>query len=109
MGTTGWIILLVIACVVLFYIYVQRNKKTAKVSDDIEQKKVVPAEQGQVLSDAAEVDSDADELIAVISAAVAAALGRPVNRIKVRSIRRLGPIAPSWVVAGRQDQMNDRF
>lgn len=54
-------------------------------------------------------DEDDDMLIAVISAAVAAAMGRSVARIKVRSIRRLEPQAASWAVAGRQDNMDSRF
>jgi glutaconyl-CoA/methylmalonyl-CoA decarboxylase subunit delta len=50
-----------------------------------------------------------EELIAVISAAVASFLASPVSSIKVRSIRSLEPSSPSWSRAGRQEQINSRF
>jgi len=53
--------------------------------------------------------TDDEELIAVISAAVAAVLGRPTSKIVVRSIRKIEPAAPAWSIAGRQDQINTRF
>jgi len=55
------------------------------------------------------VEEDDDELVVVISAAVAAVLGRPTSSIKVRSIKILDSAAPLWSVAGRQDQIGSRF
>ena len=52
---------------------------------------------------------DDGELIAVISAAVAAFMGRQVSTIKVRSIKNMQPCTSSWNRAGRQDQINSRF
>lgn len=57
----------------------------------------------------AEETEDSEELVAVITAAVAAVLGRPTSTIKVKSIRGLDSAAPSWAVAGRQDQIGSRF
>jgi sodium pump decarboxylase gamma subunit len=50
-----------------------------------------------------------DELIAVITAAVAASLGRPVSGVAVRSIRRIGTAASAWSMAGRQEHINSRY
>lgn len=72
--------------------------------------KAVPAAQPSIeVADDAEEDGDKEELVAVITAAVAAALGRPTSNIVVRSIVKLEPAAPSWTIASRQDQMNSRF
>ncbi len=50
-----------------------------------------------------------DEIIAVISAAIAAVIGRPYSKIIVRSIKEVGINTPSWALAGRQEQMNERL
>lgn len=49
------------------------------------------------------------ELVAVIAASVACALGRPVSSLSIRSIRRIEPDVPSWALAGRQAQMGSRL
>ena len=45
---------------------------------------------------------DPEELIAVITAAVAASLNRSTHNITVRSVRRI-PAAPAWNQAARHD------
>lgn len=51
---------------------------------------------------------DEEELIAVLTAAVAAHLGQSADRIVVRNVRRLSEGAPNWARAGLIDQMNLR-
>jgi sodium pump decarboxylase gamma subunit len=58
---------------------------------------------------AVKAEEDSEELIAVISAAVAAVLGRSASSIVVRSIKSVGPQTPSWSTVGRQEQMSSRF
>lgn len=78
--------------------------------EGIREEKVKPQVQETAVSDNQySVEQDDEEIVAVITAAVAAVLGRPTSYIKVRSIRRLEPAAPSWSIAGRQDQINNRF
>lgn len=48
------------------------------------------------------------ELIAVISAAVAAALGREAGTIRVASVRRVVDLNHGWAAAGRNDVISSR-
>lgn len=50
-----------------------------------------------------------DELIAVITAAVAAASGTNTSDFTIRSIRPRPPQGSVWSLAGRQQQMKDRL
>lgn len=52
---------------------------------------------------------DPEELIAVISAAVAASLNRSTHDIVVRSIRRIPEHTPIWNRVGRQEQIASRL
>lgn len=49
---------------------------------------------------------DGEELVAVITAAVAASLNTSTHNIVVRNIVRLPDSTPAWGRAGRIDQMN---
>ncbi|WP_054871663.1 OadG family protein [Caloranaerobacter sp. TR13] len=51
-------------------------------------------------------EEDDEELIAVITAAIAASISRPASEIKVRNIRRIPANTPIWARAGRLKQMN---
>ena len=51
---------------------------------------------------------DDEELIAVISAAIAASLDRENQEINIKSIRRLKDDSPAWTRAGRQEQVQNR-
>ena len=50
-----------------------------------------------------------EELVAVITAAVAASLHRSTHDIVVRSIRRVPAITPIWNRVGRQEQIANRL
>lgn len=50
-----------------------------------------------------------EQLIAVISAAVAAALNRSTHDIIVRSVRRIETHSPVWNRTGRQEQIRTRL
>lgn len=52
---------------------------------------------------------DDEELIAVISAAIAATLNTSMNSIRVTNIRRVPDNTPTWGKVGRNDVMNARF
>lgn len=52
---------------------------------------------------------DDEEIIAVISAAVAAMLEGTGSQIRIRSIRHAGQMGNSWVSAGRQELISTRL
>lgn len=52
---------------------------------------------------------DDEELIAVISAAIAASLNTSIHNIVVRNIIRVDDKTPAWGKAGTIEQMNSRF
>lgn len=57
-----------------------------------------------------EVSQDEDEeLIAVISAAIAASMNTSIHNIVVRNIVSVNDNSPSWSKTGRIEQMNTRF
>ena len=78
------------------------NKGKANIVEVKEEPKVVQEAQ-------AIVEEDDEELIAVISAAVAASLNTSIHNIVVSNIVRVNDATPSWGVAGRSEQMNSRF
>ncbi len=81
------------------------NKRTAKLEATIEAGPVAqPAVEEEVVA-----DGDDLELIAVIGAAVAAAMGREATAIRVASIRRIVDPNHGWAVAGRNDVINSRI
>jgi sodium pump decarboxylase gamma subunit len=46
-----------------------------------------------------------EELVAVITAAIAASLGVSVPEINIKNIRRMPQTTPAWSVASRQEQI----
>lgn len=57
----------------------------------------------------AEVAENEEELVAVITAAIAASLQTSTHNILVKNIVRLPDPTPSWGRMGRLEQMNSRF
>lgn len=51
-------------------------------------------------------EEDDEELIAVITVAIAASISRPASEIKIRKIKRIPTKTPIWARAGRLKQMN---
>lgn len=65
---------------------------------------------GQLASQAVVSEEAQDnELIAVITAAVAASLKTGIHNIVVRNIVRIPDETPAWARSGRVDQINGRF
>lgn len=54
-------------------------------------------------------DNEDEELIAVITAAIAASLNRSTHEILVRSVRRVSYHSPAWNLASRSDQISTRL
>lgn len=77
------------------------SKAAVKLSDEAvaAETKVAP-----VVSEDTQRSTDDQELVAVISAAVAASLGTSSNGIRIRSIKRSGSNTPAWGRRGRTEQ-----
>jgi len=58
---------------------------------------------------AVEPEEDEEELVAVISAAIAAQMGTSMHNIVVKNIVRVADSTPAWGQSGRMEQMNSRF
>ena len=50
-----------------------------------------------------------EELVAVISAAIAASMGLSVPQLNIKSIRRIQQTTPAWAVASRQEQISRKL
>ncbi|MDN5299140.1 MAG: glutaconyl-CoA/methylmalonyl-CoA decarboxylase subunit delta [Clostridiales bacterium] len=88
----------------------------SRIVQNIEKKSqpaVMPAPKAAQAAPAAaavEVEAaDQSELIAVISAAIAASMHTSMHNIVVTSIRRTGDSTPVWGQMGRSDVMNSRL
>lgn len=63
----------------------------------------------QVSESAASVEEKEDEaLIAVITAAIAASMQRPVQSIIVKNIKRTADIMPAWARVAKNEQLDSR-
>ncbi|MBR5236086.1 MAG: OadG family protein [Clostridia bacterium] len=49
--------------------------------------------------------ADDGELIAVLTAAIAASLNRPASSLNIRSYRKVGTAAPAWNQVARRDNL----
>ena len=76
------------------------------------EKAVIEAKQVQTQSDDTEAVSaefDEEELIAVLTAAVAASLNTSTYNLQIKSYRRIGSNSPAWHRAGISDTISSRF
>jgi len=72
----------------------------------------IATEESNILADTEDTsveDAEDEELIAVITAAIAASLNRSTHDIIVRSLRRVPNHAPAWNLASRRDQITTRL
>lgn len=66
---------------------------------------VAPVEKEEIVAN--EVNDE--ELVAVISAAIAASMGLSVPQLNIKSIKRMPQTTPAWAVASRQDQISRKL
>lgn len=97
----GVLIILMIVLVLMKVIFYKDPNK---------QKKAAPAPVEAV--PAAEVkaaETDEDELIAVLTAAIASSLNTSTYNLRIKSYRRTDNKAPAWNKAGLTETINNRF
>ena len=96
------LIILMIVLMLMKVIFAKEPKKQAAVQE------VKPAPAAPVQS-AAEDDIDDEELIAVLTAAIAASLNTSTYNLQIKSYRRIGNGSPAWNQAGLRDTIDSRF
>jgi sodium pump decarboxylase gamma subunit len=115
---TGYVILLgvgitFIALLLIWWITILMSKTVQKLEaktnlTEVKAKSAQKPAQSPPPLVVSSVDDDS-ELIAVISAAIAASLNTTVQSIRVSNIRRISDATPTWGKSGRNDVMNARF
>lgn len=80
--------------------------KTVKTENKIEAVAPVVEEKKAPVVSSEETD---EELIAVITAAIAASLNTSTYNLKIKSFRRVANNAPAWNKAGLNETINSRF
>ncbi len=82
----------------------KKNKEEIKKANVVEEKSV---EKKEDISNKENVDDE--ELVAVISAAVAASLGVNIPEINIKAIKRISTTSPLWSEEGRREQILERL
>ncbi len=99
---------LIILMIVLMLMKVFFYKDPAKVNTEV--KTEIPVAKAPV---AAEIknsdDMDESELVAVLTAAIAASLNTSTYNLKIKSYKRVTNSAPAWNKAGLNDVINSRY
>lgn len=54
------------------------------------------------------IEYDEEQLISVLTAAVAASLNTSTYNLKIKSYKRIGQHSPVWNISGRERQLNNR-
>ena len=98
---------LVVLMIVLFLFRVIFYKDPSKKKNNSVTESVAEVEQTAV----AEVsdETDEEELIAVLTAAVAASLNTSTYNLRIKSYRRIEDKRPSWRTAGLRETISNRF
>lgn len=93
------LIILMFVLIAMKYIFAPKEKS----DENVEYKTTEPETKCPVKTE------NEEELIAVLTAAVAASLNTSTYNLKIKSFRRIGNTAPAWNKAGLNDTINSRF
>lgn len=107
---TGFSIIVVFLVLILISILISGLKQIgAEKKDESPKAKVEPVKKDEpVESVPAETVND-EELVAVISAAIAASMGLSLPEIRIRKINRMEQSTPAWSIASKQEQTLNRI
>ncbi len=94
------LITLMLVLIAMKYIFAPKKDKKAKA--------VVPKQEPvEVFEQVAEEDEE--ELIAILTAAVAASLNTSTYNLKIKSFRRIGTSSTTWQRAGLNETIDNRY
>ena len=105
MGDAGVITLFSMGIVFATLLLISLVLDLFKVIFTEKKKETVAAPGPAAAAPAAVVEEDDDELVAVITAALAAHIGKSADQLIVRSIVQVGSQQPAWAQAGRMELM----
>ena len=101
-----FLVLIVISIFISMLKNLNKSEKPKNIKDNkdikesnIEDKAVVKVESNKI---------DDEEIVAVISAAIAASLGKKSHQISIKSIRRINNSSTAWSSAARQEQIHNK-
>lgn len=94
------LILLMLVLMAFKLVFYKKEPETSSA-----QKKTPP----DTASTAVKPELDEKELIAVLTAAVAASMNTSTYNLNIKSYKRIGNTSPSWSRAGLNDVINSRF
>ena len=98
-----FVVLIILMLVLVAMKYIFGEKEPAK------NKPVQPVKpQAPAKTEKTESDMSEEELVAVLTAAVAASLNTSTYNLKIKSYRRIGNNAPAWNRAGLNDVLESR-
>lgn len=98
----GVLIILMIVLMLFKVIFYKDDSKKKTMSEQ-------PAQNQETVNNVAENNISNDELIAVLTAAVAASLNTSTYNLRIKSYRRVEPNRPAWNRAGITETINSRF
>ena len=105
-------LIIVFAVLVIIMLFMMAMKwvfyKPDKNAADNKPAEVERPANAQVKETAAD-DMDEEELVAVLTAAVAACMNTSTYNLKIKSFRRIENTSPSWNKAGLRDVIDSRF
>lgn len=98
--------LIIISILISALKIINKDEKT-EIKKEVIKEAVVP-NKASSLSPEMEIEND-EELVAVISAAIAASMGISIPELNIKSIRRMPQTTPAWAVASRQEQISNKL
>lgn len=105
----------IVFAVLVILMFVLMGMKTLFYNDNSKKEQNTPSNSNKTLPQAANAtaksapEMDEGELIAVLTAAIAASLNTSSYNLNIKSYRRVGNALPSWSKAGLTDVINSRF
>lgn len=97
-------VLVILMIVLMLFKLVFGRSSAKKAAASTQAPAAVPAPESK-----ADEDMDDDELIAVLTAAVAASLNTSTYNLQIKSYRRIDTKKPAWNKAGIRETINNRF
>ncbi|MCG8501114.1 MAG: OadG family protein [Firmicutes bacterium] len=95
---------------ILYFIMVAMRKIFYKENEKPAEEQAVPvggADVPNAVDDTEEPDDD--ELVAVLTAAIAASLNQSTYHLRVKSFRRISQTSPVWNTVGRKEQFENNL
>ena len=103
------IILMIVLFIMKAVFYKNPKKQTTQSEKVAESVATAVAQAVEELPSVEEVPADDTELVAVITAAIAASLNTSTYNLRIKSLRRIDNNQPAWNRAGIRETINNRF